>query len=77
MRNRIVVNPQIHFGKPCIKGTRITVQKVLELLNEGFTFNTVVTDYYPDLSIDDVKACLQYAISLVAAEEIHLLPVAA
>ena len=33
--DRIIVNPQIHFGKPIIKGTRITVQNVLELINEG------------------------------------------
>ncbi|HBK96662.1 MAG TPA: antitoxin, partial [Microcoleaceae bacterium UBA10368] len=36
--DRISVNPQIHFGKPCIVGTRITVQSVLELLNEGLSF---------------------------------------
>ncbi len=77
MRERIVVDQKVHFGKPCIKGTRVTVQNVLELLNEGFTFDTVINDYYPDLSIDDVKACLQYAISLVAAEEVYLTPVMA
>ena len=36
---RIIVNPQIHFGKPIIKGTRITVQNVLELINEGLGFD--------------------------------------
>lgn len=38
MIDRIAVNPKIHFGKPCIAGTRITVQSVLELLDEGLTF---------------------------------------
>ena len=70
--NRISVNPQIHFGKPCIAGTRITVQNIWELINEGLTFETIVRDYYPDLEIDDIKACVQYAIALIAAEDINL-----
>jgi uncharacterized protein (DUF433 family) len=74
---RIIVDPQIHFGKPVIKGTRITVQNVLELLNEGLTFNKIIQDYYPDLKEDDIRACLQYAIALVAAEDIHISSVAA
>lgn len=75
--DRITVNPQIHFGKPCIVGTRITVQNVLELLNEGFTFSKIIEDYYPDLVVEDIQACLQYAIALVAAEDIHFASVAA
>lgn len=74
---RIVVNPEIHFGKPVIKGTRITVQNVLELLNEGLTFKQIIQDYYPDLKQEDIRACLQYAIALVAAEDIHISSVAA
>jgi uncharacterized protein (DUF433 family) len=74
MMEKIVVNPNIHFGKPCIAGTRITVQSVLELINEGITFNEIIRDYYPDLTIEDIRACVQYAIALVAAEDIHLTP---
>ena len=70
--DRISVNPQIHFGKPCIVGTRITVQSVLELLNEDLSFGEIIQDYYPDLEMDDIRACLRYAIALVAAEDIHL-----
>ncbi|MCC3574643.1 DUF433 domain-containing protein [Microcoleus sp. PH2017_34_RAT_O_A] len=55
--DRISVNPQIHFGKPCIVGTRITVQSVLELLNEGLSFGEIIRDY---------------AIALVAAVDVHL-----
>jgi uncharacterized protein (DUF433 family) len=75
--DRIIVNPQIHFGKPCIAGTRITVQNVLELLNEGFTFEKIIKEYYPDLVVEDIQACLQYAIALVAAEDIHLASITA
>jgi uncharacterized protein (DUF433 family) len=70
--NRISVNPQIHFGKPCIASTRITVQSVLELINEELSFEVIVQDYYPDLEIDDIKACVQYAIALITAEDINL-----
>ncbi len=70
--DRIIVNPRIHFGKPVIKGTRITVQNVLELINEGLTFDQIIQDYYPDLKKDDIRACLQYAIALVASEDIHI-----
>jgi uncharacterized protein (DUF433 family) len=70
--NRIAVSPQIHFGKPCLMGTRITVQSVLELVQQGHSFSEIVEQYYPDLSVDDVQACVQYAIDVVALEDIHV-----
>ena len=72
MGSRITVNPSIHFGKPCVSGTRITVQSVLELLKEGLTFEEIRTDYYPALSVEDIQACLQYAIDITAAEDIAI-----
>ena len=51
---RITVDPKIHFGKPVIKGTRVTVQNVLELVNEGLTFAQIIRDYYPDLKMEDM-----------------------
>ncbi len=77
MMDRIVVNPQIHFGKPCVAGTRITVQSVLELLNEGLSFQEVIQDYYPELTVEDIRACIRYAIALVASEDIHVTAVSA
>ena len=77
MMDRIAVDPKIHFGKPCVAGTRITVQSVLELLNEGLSFDAIIRDYYPDLTVEDIRACIQYAIALVAAEDIHLTTVPA
>jgi len=71
MANRIVVHPEIHFGKPCVTGTRITVENVLELVREGIAFADIVRDYYPDLSIDDVRGCVQNAIDVVTLEDIH------
>jgi uncharacterized protein (DUF433 family) len=72
MNQKISINPNIHFGKPCITGTRITVQSVLELINEGLSFNEIKQDYYPDLEIEDIKACVDYAISMIAAEDIRI-----
>ena len=74
MTNRISVSPAIHFGKPCVAGTRVTVQSVLELVREGLSFDDIVKDYYPDLGVDDVRACVQYAIDTLALEDIHLAP---
>ncbi len=76
MLERIAVNPEIHFGKPCIKGTRIPVQDVLELVAEGLSFEQIIKDYYPDVTIEDIRACLRYAAALVAAEDINLTSIA-
>ncbi len=72
MPDRITARPNIHFGKPCVAGTRITVQSVLELVREGIPPNEIRRDYYPDLSTDDIRACVQYAIDLIAPEDIRL-----
>ncbi len=48
------------------------MQAVLELVAEGISFVDIVRDCYPDLDIADVKACVQYAVSLVEAEEINV-----
>jgi uncharacterized protein (DUF433 family) len=77
MFEKITFNPKIHFGKPCVVGTRITVQNVLELINEGLSFTEIIRNYYPDLQVEDIRACIRYAIALVAAEDIHLTAVAA
>lgn len=49
------------FWQTLYAGTRITVQNVLELLDEGLTFNEILQDYYPDITIEDIRECVQYA----------------
>ena len=71
-RDRIAIDATIHFGKPCVAGTRILVENVLELIQEGIPFSEIVGTYYPDLDIDDVKACMHYATALVKSEEIYM-----
>ena len=63
MFDRIAVNPHIHFGKPCVAGTRITVQSVLELVRgERITAEVITRDYFPELSGEDIRACVQYTM---------------
>jgi uncharacterized protein (DUF433 family) len=69
---RIVIDPEVHFGKPCIAGTRIPVEDVLELIQENIPFTEIIAKYYPDLEIEDIKACVGYATDLVRSEEIHV-----
>jgi uncharacterized protein (DUF433 family) len=69
---RISIDSKVHFGKPFITGTRITVENILELLSEGVSSEQICKDYYPDVTAEDIQACLQYAKALVAAEEIDL-----
>ena len=68
MTERIEVNPKILGGKPVIKGTRIPVYLVLELLSAGYDFNRIV-EAYPTLKEEDVKAAVEYAAKIVKNEE--------
>jgi uncharacterized protein (DUF433 family) len=72
MQTRIAANPNMHFGKPCVAGTRSPVLSVLELVSEGLPFDAIAQDYYPELPIEDIQACVRYAIEVVTAEEIHI-----
>jgi uncharacterized protein (DUF433 family) len=59
-QNRIYLDPAIRSGKPCIKGTRITVYDVLEYLAGGMTEDDLLSDF-PDLTRDDIRAVLAFA----------------
>ena len=72
MQERIEIDQTVHFGKPCVAGTRIPVHDVLELVRDGISFEQVVSDYYPDLTRKDLEACIQYAMDVIEAEEIHV-----
>jgi len=72
MSLRITVHPKVHFGKPCIAGTRIPVQSVLELIRDGLSFDAITRDYYPDITHADIQACIQYALDVVAGEDVEV-----
>jgi uncharacterized protein (DUF433 family) len=69
LMDRITVDPQIMVGKPVIKGTRITVQLIVQLLANGETEAEILEDY-PDLKKEDVKTALLYASECLNREEI-------
>jgi uncharacterized protein (DUF433 family) len=58
--DRIVTDPAVRFGKPCVQGTRISVGDVLEYLAGGMSEEQILTDF-PQLKRDDIRACLAYA----------------
>jgi uncharacterized protein (DUF433 family) len=57
---RITINPNIRFGKPCIQGTRIAVYDVLGWLASGMNYDQVLSDF-PELKMEDITACLAFA----------------
>ena len=59
-RDRITIDPAVRFGKPCVRGTRITVGDVLGYLASGMSMDEVLADF-PQLQRDDLLACLAYA----------------
>jgi uncharacterized protein (DUF433 family) len=63
--SRISINPDICNGRPVIKGTRITVQTILEFLGAGDSIDEVLKEY-PSLEKEDVYACIKYASKLMA-----------
>ena len=75
MNKRIEVNPKIMVGKPVIRGTRITVEHILNLLANGVTVEELVSEkYYPHLKKADIYATIEYAQSLVEEEKVYPLP---
>ena len=58
--DRISLDPQVRFGKPCVRGTRISVGDVLGYMAGGMTEDDILQDF-PQLERDDIRACLTYA----------------
>lgn len=67
--NRIVINPKICAGKPCIRGTRLSVDFVLELLASGWDYKKIQEEY--EIEEEDILAVLQYAHQVISDEEIY------
>ena len=65
----IIRNKEIMMGKPCIKGTRITVEFVLNMLSEGATIDDILKGY-DHLTKDDILACIDYAKQIMKNEEV-------
>lgn len=61
--SRIAINPNICFGKPCIKGHRIWVSLILDFLASGMSISELLEDY-PQLQAEDIYACIAYGAEL-------------
>ena len=70
MSARIEINPKIMLGKPVIKGTRITVEILLRKLAQNLSAQDLLKDY-PQLTLDDIKAAVDYAASSLQNDEIY------
>ena len=66
---RITINPRIMLGKPVIKGTRIPVYVVLNMLGEGYDFENIIKTY-PDIKKEDILESLKFAAQFTKFEEI-------
>jgi len=68
-RERISANPDIMLGKPCIKGTRITIELIIKKLSEGSTIEDLLKGY-PHLTEEDIRAALGYSADVISREEL-------
>jgi uncharacterized protein (DUF433 family)/predicted nuclease of predicted toxin-antitoxin system len=73
LRERIVIDPDILVGKPVIRGTRIAVELVVELLGRGYTKEQVLQQY-DHLAPEDIQACLAYAAEVLQSEKVYAAP---
>jgi uncharacterized protein (DUF433 family) len=69
-KDRIIVDPKILVGKPIIKGTRLAVEFIVDLLAQGWAEGEILRNY-PGITHDDITACLKYATSILKAEKIY------
>ena len=68
-QERIVIDPTILVGKPAVKGTRLAVEFIVDLLAKGWS-EAQILDNYPGLVREDIRACLAYASAVLHAEKV-------
>lgn len=72
-KDRITIDPKVLVGKPVIKGTRIAVEFVIDLLARGWTTEQILNEY-DHLTTEDIQACLAYASDTLKSERVYLTP---
>ncbi len=70
---RIVIDPKVLAGKPILKGTRLAVEFIVDLLAQGWSEADILKNY-PGLTPDDIRACLEYASEVLHAEKVFPIP---
>ena len=71
-RNRISVNPDVLVGKPVIKGTRLAVEFIIDLLAQGWTEDDIIENY-PGVTREDISSCLSYAGEVLKTEKVFVM----
>ncbi len=71
-RKHIVIDPAVLVGKPIVKGTRMSVEFIIDLLGRGWTMEQVLEEY-DHLTLEDIQACLAYASETLKSERVYLL----
>jgi uncharacterized protein (DUF433 family) len=71
--DRIVLDPQVLSGKPIIKGTRISVELIVDLLGRGYSVEDVLKQY-EHITREDVRACIAYAADVLKGERVYGIP---
>jgi uncharacterized protein (DUF433 family) len=72
-RERITVDPAVLVGKPVVRGTRLSVELILDLVAEGWSFDDLL-EGYPGLTVEDIRACVAYARDVLV--EVQVFPMA-
>ncbi|PYV13785.1 MAG: antitoxin [Acidobacteria bacterium] len=72
-QERITVNPAVLVGKPVIRGTRLAVEFILDLLSSGWTEEQILSNY-PGVTVEDIRACLSYAKEVLQEERVYPIP---
>lgn len=67
--DRITIDPKVLAGKPVIKGTRLAVEFIVDLLAQGWT-EAQILENYPGITREDIRACLQYASEMLKSERV-------
>lgn len=68
--DRIVIDPAVLVGKPVVKGTRLAVEFIIDLLAQGWNEADLLRNY-PGLAREDIQACLRYASMVLKAEKVY------
>lgn len=74
-RNRIVIDQDILTGKPVVKGTRLAVEFIIDLMAQGWTEADILRNY-PALTPEDIQACLAYTSTVLKAEKVYTFAIA-
>ena len=72
-KDRIDIDPEIFVGKPVIKGTRLAVEFIIDLLAQGWVEKDILRNY-PGITREDIQACLAYASEILKVEKVYAFP---